>query len=106
MQSAPRVDSGEVSTRNAATLIEEAIAIGSPPFIFSIRPGMVGRNAGSTTPVELLYVETRPVTKAITPVTELSLEAGQQRCEQVHAPLLLKDRDEHGNATDHHNDVP
>jgi len=35
---------------------------------------MVGMKAGNTTPDELLYTEMRPVTKPITPVTDVSVE--------------------------------
>ncbi len=54
MQSAPIVESGDTSTRWPPTLIADAIATGSPPPSRSIRPGTVGRNAGSTTPEVLL----------------------------------------------------
>ena len=54
MQSAPSVERGDASTKNAPTLMEDAIAMGSPPPSFWIRPGMVGRKAGITTPEELL----------------------------------------------------
>ena len=54
MQSAPVVESGDRSTRCAPMFIDAAIATGSPPPSRSIRPGIVGRNAGSTTPEVLL----------------------------------------------------
>src|SRR3989442_8552066 len=71
MHKAPIVDNGDVSTIIAPTLMELAIAIASPPPSFAIRPGIVGINAGMTTPAELLYTEIKPVTKAMTPVTDV-----------------------------------
>src|SRR5207249_844907 len=74
MQSAPSVESGETSTRCAPTLTDHAIAMALPPPIFWISPGIVGMNAGITTPEELLYTEMTPVTNPITPVTEVCVE--------------------------------
>ena len=45
---APIVDSGDTSTKCPATFIVEAIASALPPPSFSMSPGTVGRNAGST----------------------------------------------------------
>ncbi|PYS09033.1 MAG: hypothetical protein DMG17_27795, partial [Acidobacteria bacterium] len=53
MHKAPAVDNGDVSTIIAPTLMETAIAIGSPPPNLAIRAGIVGMNAGMTTPAEL-----------------------------------------------------
>ena len=53
MQRAPRVDSGEVSTRWEPMLIEEIMAITSAPATSLARPGTNGRNIGMTTPEEL-----------------------------------------------------
>lgn len=68
MHSAPNVDRGETSTNDEPTLMLSAIASESPPPICSTNFVAVGKNAGSTTPEVLLYVETIPVKKAITPL--------------------------------------
>ena len=64
MQSAPRVESGEVSTRWEPTLIAEMMEIASPP-VNSTKPGVIGRNIGIITPEELEYAEITAGTNAV-----------------------------------------
>ena len=62
MQSAPKVESGEVSTRWEPTSIAEMMETGSPP-VNSTRPGVIGRNIGIITPEELEYADRTAGTK-------------------------------------------
>src|SRR3954468_9202736 len=71
---APMVERGDTSTRCPPTLIEDAIAMASAPPSRATSPGTVGRKAGSTTPDVLAYTDTKPVTKATTPVTDFGVE--------------------------------
>ena len=47
---------------------------GSPPPIFAMTPGTMGRNIGRTTPEDLEYAEMIPLNRARKPLTVIGLE--------------------------------
>ena len=71
---APKRDRGEVSTRWDPTQMDVIRYAGSPPPIFAMTPGTMGRNIGRTTPEELEYAEMIPLNRARKPLTVIGLE--------------------------------